>query len=124
MTAAGVLDGRADELLLLDGLLADLARGSGNAVLTEALEARFQLGNPVAGAQQGLLGRVLPVDFTADAGAGPGLPPGRHSAPPRSGSNDSRSAQGIVGFGLASRRIESSVAIATDGSDPMLPSFL
>jgi DNA-binding CsgD family transcriptional regulator len=35
VTAAGVLAGRADELALLDGLLRDLARGSGNAVLIE-----------------------------------------------------------------------------------------
>jgi DNA-binding CsgD family transcriptional regulator len=32
---AGVLAGRADEMTLLDGLLRDLARGSGNAVLIE-----------------------------------------------------------------------------------------
>jgi len=32
---AGVLAGRADEMALLDGLLRDLARGSGNAVLIE-----------------------------------------------------------------------------------------
>ena len=35
VTAAGVLAGRADELALLDGLLRDLTRGSGNAVLIE-----------------------------------------------------------------------------------------
>ena len=35
VTAAGVLAGRADELALLDGLLRDLARGSGNVVLIE-----------------------------------------------------------------------------------------
>jgi AAA ATPase domain len=35
VTAAGVLAGRADELSLLDGLLRDLTRGSGNAVLIE-----------------------------------------------------------------------------------------
>jgi DNA-binding CsgD family transcriptional regulator/tetratricopeptide (TPR) repeat protein len=35
VTAAGVLAGRADELALLDGLLRDLARGSGNAMLIE-----------------------------------------------------------------------------------------
>jgi len=35
VTPAGVLAGRADELALLDGLLRDLARGSGNAVLIE-----------------------------------------------------------------------------------------
>src|ERR1700733_6485352 len=35
VTAAGVLAGRADELALLDGLLRDLARGSGSVVLIE-----------------------------------------------------------------------------------------
>jgi predicted ATPase len=35
VTPAGVLTGRDDELALLDGLLRDLARGSGNAVLIE-----------------------------------------------------------------------------------------
>src|SRR6201996_4997649 len=35
VTVAGVLAGRADELALLDGLLRDLARGSGNVVLIE-----------------------------------------------------------------------------------------
>ncbi len=35
VTPAGVLAGRADELALLDGLLRDLARGSGNALLIE-----------------------------------------------------------------------------------------
>src|SRR3984957_18985725 len=35
VTPAGVLAGRAYELALLDGLLRDLARGSGNAVLIE-----------------------------------------------------------------------------------------
>src|ERR1700678_1361320 len=35
VTPAGVLAGRDDELALLDGLLRDLARGSGNAVLIE-----------------------------------------------------------------------------------------
>jgi DNA-binding CsgD family transcriptional regulator/tetratricopeptide (TPR) repeat protein len=35
VTPAGVLVGRADELTLLGGLLRDLARGSGNAVLIE-----------------------------------------------------------------------------------------
>ena len=35
VTPAGVLVGRADELALLGGLLRDLARGSGNAVLIE-----------------------------------------------------------------------------------------
>ena len=35
VTAAGLLAGRADELALLDGLLRDLARGSGNVVLIE-----------------------------------------------------------------------------------------
>jgi DNA-binding CsgD family transcriptional regulator len=35
VTPAGVLAGRDDELALLDGLLKDLARGSGNAVLIE-----------------------------------------------------------------------------------------
>ena len=35
VTPAGVLAGRANELALLDGLLRDLARGSGNAVLIE-----------------------------------------------------------------------------------------
>ncbi len=35
VTPAGVLAGRVDELALLDGLLRELARGSGNAVLIE-----------------------------------------------------------------------------------------
>ena len=35
VTAAGVLAGRADELALLDGLLRDLARGSGSVMLIE-----------------------------------------------------------------------------------------
>ena len=35
VTPAGVLAGRGDELTLLDGLLRDLAHGSGNAVLIE-----------------------------------------------------------------------------------------
>ena len=35
VTPAGVLAGRDDELALLDGLLRDLAQGSGNAVLIE-----------------------------------------------------------------------------------------
>ena len=35
VTPAGMLAGRANELLLLDGLFNDLARGSGNAVLIE-----------------------------------------------------------------------------------------
>ena len=35
VTPAGVLAGRANELALLDGLLRDLAQGSGNAVLIE-----------------------------------------------------------------------------------------
>jgi DNA-binding CsgD family transcriptional regulator len=35
VTPAGVLAGRSDELTLLDGLLRDLAHGSGNAVLIE-----------------------------------------------------------------------------------------
>ena len=35
VTAAGVLAGRADEMAPLDGLLRDLARGAGNAVLIE-----------------------------------------------------------------------------------------
>jgi len=35
VTAAGVLAGRVDELALLDGLLRDLARGSGSVVLIE-----------------------------------------------------------------------------------------
>src|ERR1700685_3902021 len=35
VTPAGVLAGRDDELVLLNGLLRDLAQGSGNAVLIE-----------------------------------------------------------------------------------------
>src|SRR5215472_1827212 len=35
VTPAGMLAGRANELMLLDGLFNDLARGSGNAVLIE-----------------------------------------------------------------------------------------
>ena len=35
VTPAGVLAGRVDELALLDGLLRELARGGGNAVLIE-----------------------------------------------------------------------------------------
>jgi Mg-chelatase subunit ChlI len=35
VTPAGVLAGRDDELALLNGLLRDLARGSGSAVLIE-----------------------------------------------------------------------------------------
>src|SRR3984957_14225453 len=35
VTPAGVLAGRVEELALLDGLLRDLARGSGNDVLIE-----------------------------------------------------------------------------------------
>jgi hypothetical protein len=41
---------------------------SGRLCLTavlQAFEARFQLGNPVAGAQRGLIGRVLLVDLAA-----------------------------------------------------------
>ena len=65
---AGVLAGRDDELALLDGLLRDLARGGGNAVLIE--------GEPGIG-KTALVRAALSaaaLGFQADAGA-------RHESP-------------------------------------------
>jgi DNA-binding CsgD family transcriptional regulator/tetratricopeptide (TPR) repeat protein len=73
VTPAGVLAGRDDELALLDGLLRDLAQGSGNAVLIE--------GEPGIG-KTALIRAAL-------AAAASGFPPrgGAHHVPLRSCQN-------------------------------------
>jgi DNA-binding CsgD family transcriptional regulator len=71
VTPAGVLAGRVDELALLDGLLRELAQGSGNAVLIE--------GEPGIG-KTALVRAALSaaaLGFHAPQGARPGSPGGR-----------------------------------------------
>jgi DNA-binding CsgD family transcriptional regulator len=63
VTPAGVLAGRVDELALLDGLLRELARGSGNAVLIE--------GEPG-------IGKTARVRTALSAAHGFQAPPGAH----------------------------------------------
>ena len=65
VTPAGVLAGRDDELALLDGLLRELAQGSGNAVLIE--------GEPGIG-KTALVRAALAAAAT---GLAPGAPSGR-----------------------------------------------
>ena len=70
VTPAGVLAGRDDELALLNGLLRDLAQGSGNAVLIE--------GEPGIG-KTALVRAALASavhGFQPHAGAHPGPPGG------------------------------------------------